>query len=54
MLKLDMEKAYDRVEWNFLLFMMRQFGFAEWVIDLIFRTLSNNWFSVLINGSPAG
>ncbi|XP_071902212.1 uncharacterized protein [Coffea arabica] len=54
MLKLDMEKAYDRVEWRFLIFMLRRFGFHEKVVDLIFRTLSNNWFSVLVNGTPTG
>ncbi|XP_071909741.1 uncharacterized protein [Coffea arabica] len=37
MLKLDIEKAYDRVEWSFLLFMLRAFGFQENVIDSIFR-----------------
>ena len=54
MLKLDMEKAYDRVEWPFLLFMLRKFGFAEHVVDIIFRLVSNNWFSVLVNGEPSG
>nr|XP_027103123.1 uncharacterized protein LOC113724413 [Coffea arabica] len=54
MLKLDIEKAYDRVEWPFLLYMLRQFGFAEQVVDMFFRLVSNNWFSVLVNGEAAG
>nr|XP_027068031.1 uncharacterized protein LOC113693644 [Coffea arabica] len=54
MLKLDMEKAYDRVEWPFILFMLRRFGFAEQVVDIFFRLVSNNWFSVLVNGEAAG
>lgn len=53
-LKLDMEKAYDRVDWSFLLFMLRQFGFEEGVVDLLFRTFSNSWFSVLVNGEQTG
>ena len=53
-LKLDMEKAYDRVDWSFLLFMLTQYGFEEAVMDLLFRTFSNPWFSVLINGEPTG
>ena len=52
MLKLDMEKANDPMEWNFLIFMLRQFGFQEQAVDLMFRTVLNNWFSILINGSP--
>lgn len=52
-LKLDMAKAYDRVEWPFLL-LLRQFGFSEPVMDLIFRTFANSWFSVLINRVPSG
>lgn len=50
MLKLDMNKAYDQVEWPFLLFMLHSFGFQELAVELIFRTLANNWLSVLING----
>ncbi|XP_071914026.1 uncharacterized protein [Coffea arabica] len=54
MLKLNMEKAYDRVEWSFLFFMLRSFGFQEPAVDLIFRLVANNWFFVLVNGEPAG
>ncbi|XP_071900993.1 uncharacterized protein [Coffea arabica] len=53
-LKLDLDKAYDRVDWSFLLFMLRQFGFDEQVVDLLFRTFSNSWFSILINGEAVG
>ena len=52
-LKLDMKKAYERIEWDFLIFMLCQFGFQEWSIDLLFWTLANSWFSVLINGVPS-
>ncbi|XP_027077095.1 uncharacterized protein [Coffea arabica] len=53
-LKLDMAKAYDRVSWIFLLQVLRRFGFSERWIDMIWRLISNVWFSVLINGSPCG
>lgn len=48
--KLDMAKAYDRVSWVFLSMVLRNFGFYETLIDLVWRLLSNNWYSVLING----
>jgi len=35
--KLDMNKAYDPVEWNFLRMMMGSLGFSENWIDLIMK-----------------
>ncbi|PHT46967.1 Protein transport protein-like, partial [Capsicum baccatum] len=49
--KLDIEKAYDQVNWDFIL---RQIGFGERWIGWIKFCMSTVKFSVLINGSPGG
>lgn len=54
MLKLDMAKAYDRMSWLFLLKTLKQFGFEEKFIDMVWRILSNNWYSLIINGQVQG
>ncbi|XP_060170694.1 uncharacterized protein LOC132601635 [Lycium barbarum] len=51
-IKLDMAKAYDRVSWLFLTKVLRQMGFGERLINMVFRIISNNWYSILINGQP--
>ncbi|CAM8962821.1 unnamed protein product [Rhodiola kirilowii] len=53
-MKIDMSKAYDRVSWIFLLWAMRAFGFGERWCDLIYRLISNYWYSVLWDGSTFG
>ncbi|XP_057793069.1 uncharacterized protein LOC131009675 [Salvia miltiorrhiza] len=51
-LKLDMEKAYDRVEWCFLESMLSHLGFHASFVALIMRCVSTVSFCVLLNGFP--
>lgn len=51
-LKLDFEKAYDSVNWEFLLSMMVNFGFGEKWVGWIKSCISTLRILVLVNGSP--
>lgn len=52
--KLDMAKAYDRLEWPFLLRTMKAFGFSEIARDLIYRIICSIDYSFFINGETVG
>ena len=52
--KLDIEKAYDNVNWKFLFAVLRKMDFGEIWINWIEWCISIVKFSVLINGSPSG
>ncbi|XP_031131889.1 uncharacterized protein LOC116033276 [Ipomoea triloba] len=53
-LKLDMAKAYDRVEWPFLRSMLLALGFSvEWV-DLVMLCVTTISYNFLVNGRNAG
>ena len=52
--KLDIEKAYDHVNWDRLLSILDHYGFRErwrkWIAISVFTVC----FSMLVNGSPSG
>ncbi|WJZ80362.1 hypothetical protein VitviT2T_000290 [Vitis vinifera] len=52
--KLDIEKAYDNVDWTFILSVMQKMGFGEKWIRWIKWCISTASFSVLVNGTPTG
>jgi hypothetical protein len=54
MCKMDLEKAYDHVNWNFLLYVLRRCGFGEKWCSWIEHCISSVRFSVMVNGSPNG
>lgn len=42
-IKLDMIKTYNRVEWLYLEKVLRKLGFSETIIDILYRLVGNNW-----------
>ena len=53
LLKIDLAKAFDRIEWSFITSALSRNGFPSHVVTLIKSCISTPEFSVLVNGQPS-
>ena len=52
--KLDIEKAYNQVNWNFLLSVLEKMNFGQRWVRWIKWCISFSRFSVIVNSTPTG
>lgn len=53
-IKFDISKAFDTVQWPFILSIFRALGFPEVFVNWIYICISSAYFSVVINGEVEG
>ncbi|KAF5442560.1 hypothetical protein F2P56_035204 [Juglans regia] len=54
MIKVDFAKAYDSINWEFLLQVLDAFGFSSQFQELVKQCVTKVWFSVVMNGTVKG
>ena len=52
--KLDIEKAYDHLSWEFLIQVLDKMGFGKRWVSWVKWCISTASFSIMVNGSPTG
>ncbi|KAM3331616.1 hypothetical protein ACQJBY_027530 [Aegilops geniculata] len=53
MLKIDLAKAFDRLEWSFIVSALTRKGLHDHFINLVYACISSPTLSVVINGQPS-
>ena len=54
LLKVDLKKAFDSLNWSFILLILRVLGFPESFVGLIAECITTTRFSVSVNGELGG
>lgn len=54
MLKVDLKKAFDSINWSFIVRILQALGFPDSFVNLIYQCISTTRFSVAINGELCG
>lgn len=49
-----MAKAYDRVPCSYTCLVLRKMGFVKVFVDMAWRIMNNNWYSIIVNGKRYG
>ncbi|XP_042482393.1 uncharacterized protein LOC122062816 [Macadamia integrifolia] len=52
--KIDIQKAFDTISWDFILKALKKFGFFDIWLKWISQILSTSKISILLNGGPVG
>lgn len=53
-LKVDLKKAFDSINWSFIFLILRALGFPDSFINLISQCITTTRFSVAVNGELGG
>lgn len=53
-IKLDVEKAYDMLNWDFIMYVILKYGFSIRWVNLIMKCITSTCFSIVINGCTHG
>lgn len=50
-MKMDMNKAYDRMEWTFLIRLLRAWGFNDQFEKMVYNCMNTVSFYLILNGN---